>query len=172
MLDRQIALTYEARSAPKQHTGQPVALVEFIDARQDKLRVGEVKHGFGFTMADVVIGDQEAGAWVSNALAAELECAGLQVEGAAHGARVNGETPSISGALEEFYITGFWKHCCRIRVRLTVTQGGLPVLDRVYATASLRPNLLNSAGEYERVSRLALQDLMQKVVPDILSVVR
>src|ERR1035441_993419 len=85
--DRRVNLTYPpanagrpqvASAATRGQDQRNVVLLAFIDQREQKDRVGEVRNGFGMHTADVLAANNVA-EWVTNAMRLELERAGFTV---------------------------------------------------------------------------------------------
>src|SRR3954453_17333834 len=88
-------------SPPAKKAGR-VSVGKFTDVRDNKPLVGEVRNGYGIKTAQVLIGDQDAGAWVANALASELERNGMQVTKVATSPAAPSDQILITGNLTKF----------------------------------------------------------------------
>lgn len=172
-IPRHIALTYETVTTTTADGAKPVALAQFEDTREKKNVVGEVRNGWGIRTANVVIGEQDPGGWLANALASELERAGVRVEKVADTATADAPVV-VTGSLDEFFIRHrFASFPCTIRVQVQVSSSGVPLLNKTYAVTEKGGNFWGgSVKEYERVSRAALQSLMRKIVPDVIESIR
>lgn len=169
--DRKMALTYEpALDASVKGSGR-AAVVKFDDVRQDKVNVGEVRNGWGLKTASVVVQDQDAGAWMANALAAELERAGVSVTKCEQAASAK-EPAVITGSLAELYTSSAFSNRCKVRGKIVVTKAGVPVLNKEYGGEASKANWVAATGEYEGVARAALQNMLKTAVPEILEAMK
>lgn len=151
-------------------TGQKIAVVKFVD-RRDKQEVGEVRNGYGMKTATVYAEGQDVGAWVANALSDELTRAGFDVQ------KFNDAAPpeitiAITGFVPEAYIKMSMQERCTIRANITVQKSGVVVLNKEYQGDFKRVAWTASTGEYETAMQGALQELMKKAVPEIVSAVK
>lgn len=187
---RNIALRYEPTFSGERAGNGTIAITKFDDLRPDrkilvmefvlvptrqsireKNIVGEVRNAYGMRTATVRAKGQDLGAWVANALAEELNRAGLHVQKYSDAAPPN--LPFvIRGAVLEAYVRMYMFYRTRIRVQVTVERDGLPVLNKEYTGKAGGLAVLVSAGSYERQLEQALQSIMMQVVPDVLSCLR
>ena len=166
-----VALTYEAVAAPEGGNTGEVAVAKFSDTRQDKEIVGEVRNAMGLKTAKVLIGDQDAGAWAANALAAELERAGFRV------AKVNDPVTAnqsivIQGSVSHLYTKMYMAHRTTVKVKMLVTKSRVPVLNKEYVGQAKAGAMFASTGEYEGVIQTALQEVMKQAIPEIIEAVK
>jgi hypothetical protein len=169
--DRSITLRYEPALDPSIKGSGRVAIVRFDDLRTDKVTVGEIHNNLGMKTANVVIKDQDAGAWVANALAAELQRAGVAVVPCAEVAAAK-EQIVITGCLAELYTTSGLSHQCRIRCKVVVTKAGTQVLNKEYTSEASSVMWVGNIGEFEAIDRETLQKLMKSAVPEVLNAIK
>ena len=169
--DRKIALTYTPALQSTRGNGGRIAVAKFGDTRQNKLVVGEVRNGYGLKTAKATIPNEDAGGWVANALASELEGAGYQI------VKINDSTQTdeeivVSGCLSEFYTKSYMKYRTTVKANIQVYQAGVPLLNKEYIGKCVAGVAWYNTSEFEKVSCSALQDLMKQAVPDIVAVLR
>lgn len=169
--DRKIALLYEPASDCKAAPPQAVAVAKFDDLRQDKALVGEVRNGYGMKMAQVLLENQDAGGWVSNAVSAELERTGCQV------AKVErptdaGSVPVVQGAIIELYTKMYMTYDCRVKLKIQVTKSGVVLFNKDYEGKGGGLAVLVTAQEYEMVTKAALQDALKQATPQVLEAIK
>jgi hypothetical protein len=163
--DRNISLLYDTVASESPGSGKTVAVVKFKEMRQ-RQEVGEVRNGYGMKLAKVYAKDQDVGAWVANALCSELENSGISVNKFEDAAPPSASIV-IEGTVPEAYVKMYMTRRGTVRTHVVVTKAGVTVLDREYAGTSSALTWVASSGEYESSLKLALQDLMKKLVPDI-----
>jgi len=167
--DRSIALQYEVERRYAQ-TGadykDPVVVLDFDDARPQP-EYGDVRNGFGIVTAKVIAEGQSGGRWVANALAAELEARGYQVQQATEAPP--GTVPVlVSGSLTQAYVrTGVLGLDCLVRVRLRVLRHGVTVLTRDYEAENDDLGLLGTAQAYASALSEGLRRLIEQAMEDI-----
>jgi len=167
--DRNIALRY-APIVEAKASGQPAAAIVKFEDDKKKVEVGEVRNAYGMIMAKVYAKDQDIGAWAANALAAELEKAG--VKGTKYqDAAPPDATVAITGTVTEAYIKMYMSSRASVKMSVVVTKARVPVLNKEYTGKGAVLALLASTGEYENVMLLAMQDLMKKLVPDVIKAI-
>lgn len=163
--DRTIALRYQAVVEEKLPQDTPVAIVKFQDARKIE-EVGEVRNAYGMKLAKVWAKNQDAGAWVANAIAEELTRAGCQVtkynDAAPADARI-----AIAGTVLEAYVKMYLTYTGTVKVNVAVTKAGVPVLSKEYTGKGGGLAVLGTSGEYEGVLQSAVQDIMKQLIPEL-----
>lgn len=169
--DRSIALTYQPLGAGAARGSGVVAVADLSDARADPRVVGDVRNGWGLKTADVIIEGQDAGVWVANALAAELEACGYTVE------KVTSPTAAqapvvISGSVSEVFVSSSFTLRSTVRASIRVTRRGVPVLNKQYVGRGKKGNVWGVSSEQEEALMLGLQDLTRQALPQILEVIR
>jgi len=176
-------LWYDPAVKGCQGAGRPVAVVKFTDMREDADTVVFQCNSTREVTSRWVIHDQDAGAWVANALARELEKSGYRVsryEDAAPGDAVL----TVNGILYESYIDydepptrecgclggliadigsrcGAW-----VKTHVAMEYDGVPALNRQYVGHGQVSGGQARQG-FEQALNNALQDLMKKLVPDL-----
>ena len=166
--DRSIALTYEPVTATPAAKAEKATIAKFDDLRSEKQIVGEVRNGYGMIMAHVLIKDQDAGAWVSNALCSELQKDGCTVVTVTDAAQTRNGL-GITGSIQELYTKMYMTYDCTVRVKITATRAGIPMLNKEYVGKGSGLAVLCTSQEYEAAVRQALQDVMKQAVPEILA---
>lgn len=162
--NRYISLQYQPVTTLSVAIKQNVAIVKFTDTRE-KPELGEMRNSFVKT-ADVLAKDQDVGAWVANALSDELIKAGYNVQ------KFSDAAPSdavvvISGSVPEAYVKMYMTYSGTVRVSATVTKSGVVVLNKEYTGHAGGLAMVCSTGDYEKMLKQALQDIMKKMIPDI-----
>lgn len=165
--DRHVSLTYQPLSEPAAQSSGRAAITPFSDERRDPLVVGEVRNGYGMKTAKVLIDDQDAGAWLANAVSDELKRSGIEVVKIAD-ANVTNELAIVTGSLQHLYTKSYMSHRCTVRAKILVTQYNVPVLSREYEGHSKVGAAFAGTSEYERAMEAALHDLLRQAVPDII----
>jgi hypothetical protein len=165
--------------------GKQIALVKFADMREDVDSVVFECNSTREVVGRARIPGQDAGAWVTNALAAELSQGGFRVAtySDAPGA---GEPVVVTGELYEMYYE--WhkpvtQYCCWwialigsawettrswVKVQVTVEKGGIPIISSQYMGRASKSGSANRQ-DVELSLDKALQDLMKKLVPDVVA---
>lgn len=168
---RTVALNPVTTSLALDAAGQRV-YVEVLDKRDAALKpvVGHVKNGFGMKTADVV-GDKEVTVWVRDSLVAELKRSGalISVEPTTR----DGRTSKIAVDIQVCYAQAYWNYGGEVRVALTVSQDQTALINgKMYSvTAQLGTNFGATAESYQRVLELAMDALLQQMLPDIITAI-
>ena len=168
--DRKIALRYQPVVEEKVTLDSAVAIVKFQDARKTE-EVGEVRNAYGMKLAKVWAKNQDAGAWVANAIAEELTRAGCEV------AKYNDAAPAdariaITGTVLEVYVKMYLTYTGTVKVDVSVTKAGVPVLNKEYTGKGGGLAVLLTSGEYEGVLQSAVQDIMKQLIPEIIKAIQ
>jgi len=180
-----INLYYDAAVHAKGGVGRQVALVKFADMREDVDSVVFRCNSTREVVGRARIPGQDAGAWITNALAAELSEGGFRVAtySDAPGA---GEQVSVTGELYEAYYEDYQpatQYCCWwvaligsawestkswVKVNVTVEKGGIPIISRQYVGSASQSGSAGR-GNVELSFDKSLQNLMKKLVPDVIA---
>jgi hypothetical protein len=168
---RTVALNPVQTALALDGAGQRV-YVEVLDKREAALKpvVGHVKNGFGMKTADVV-GDREVTVWVRDSLLAELRRFGVQT--ISDPAALDGGASKLAVDVQVCYAQAYWNYGGEVRVALTVSQGQKALVDgKMYSgTAQLGTNFGATAESYQRVLELAMDALLQQMLPDIITAI-
>lgn len=160
--DRKLTLSYEPRLTAKASKPHVVNVQTFAD-RRDRQEVGRVRNGYGMVTAKVYAPGQNVGAWVADALAAELRAAGCKV------VRDGSAPANISGTVTDAFGDLVFMINANVDGDITVKRGGAVVLQKRYkGTNAAKLAWTGSGGEYQEGLKRALQDLLEQAVPEIL----
>jgi len=166
---RNISLQYQPALDVQAKARQSVAVVKFTDTRE-KPEIGEVRNGYGIKTATVWAKDQDVGAWVANALADELGKAGYDIQKFQDAAPPDAKI-AITGSVPEAYVKMFMTQRGTVRVSVSVTKAGVVCLNKEYAGKAGGMAWTASTGEYEKILKKALQDVMKQLVPDVVAAI-
>jgi len=179
-------LWYDPAVAGANGGGRTVALVKFTDMREDADTLVFQCNSTREVTRRWAIHEQDAGAWVANALAEELGKSGFSVD-------KYFDAPSreamlvVNGMLYETYIdydepptrecgclggmiADIGRRCgAWVKSHVAVEWNGIPVVNRQYI-GHAEVSGGQSRGSFERALNNALQDMMKKLVPDLVSV--
>ncbi len=166
--------------------GSNVALVKFTDMREDTDTLVFQCNSTREVTRRWAIHEQDAGAWVTNALAEELEKSGFLVD-KYHDAPARETKLVVNCILYETYIDydepptrgcgclggiiadigsrcGAW-----VKSHVAIEWNGIPVINQQYI-GHAQVSGGQSRGRFERALNNALQDMMKKLVPDLVSI--
>jgi|GEM_PF-4802192 len=150
-----------------QSDGESMPPAKFVDARNEKQLVGDVRNGFGSKTAKVLLKPGQCGAeWVTQAFVTELTAAGLAVTCKEPG-QASPADFVVTGELTELYTTLYMTYDPNVRVTVTVRSGPRLLLEKTYQGKHVEPAVVASAQEYEKAYAGTLQDILKQAVPDI-----
>lgn len=153
-------------------SGQTV-FVDVIDKRNPELKpvVGHVKNTYGMKTADVVA-DKEVSLWVRDSIVEELKRAGALVVG--DGLNLDNKTSKLTVDVLVCYAQAYWNYGGEVSVTLTVKKDDREIIkERNYSgKATLGTNWSASSASYQKVLELAMEDLLQKLIPDIIAAIK
>ena len=165
--DRNVDLDYSAATSLTSNSSQKVAVMTFEDARSNQETVGELRNNLMIKTANI-IATNDVSNWMSEALMAELEQAGVNVQGSNSEMNPN-VAITINGAAQESYIKQRgWLLMTQVRAEVSVTKDGITYSDTEYIGQSTGLLVAPSVGQYRNLLRSALQDMMETVIPDVL----
>jgi outer membrane lipoprotein SlyB len=160
--DRNVSLRYESRLQQKAAKPHTVSVQTFSDKR-DRREVGRVRNGYGMVTAKVYAEGQNVGAWVADALAAELRAAGCKV------VRGGSAPATISGTVTDAFGDLVFMINANVEATMTMKRGGAVLLEKRFSGSNASKLAWNGSGrEYEEGLNRALQDWMEQAVPEIL----
>ena len=163
-MDAQIPLYYEPVIQPLNADRGVVVVKQFTDTRPNPSIVGEVRNLKMERTADMVVGAKDAATWVTEAVSEELERIGYR---SADLAAV--DIPVVEGEIVEFFISigGDFVLLSRLRVKLVVWQGAKVVLEKSYLGKGIEVAKWGLAKEGATASKIALQNLLKRAIPQI-----
>jgi hypothetical protein len=167
--DRHVSLAYQPVGTVRTSTTASIAVIKFQDQRR-RQEIGQVRNGWGMVTAKVTIGNQDAGLWLANALADELSQAGFKVTKFTS-APESSEDIVIEGMITDIFVDMFMTYNGRIESRIVAKKGGSVLVDRVFLAQQNNVAWWGSAKEYEQVVNKAAQDLMKRILPEIVAAV-
>ncbi|MCP3914273.1 MAG: hypothetical protein GY711_01820 [bacterium] len=140
-----------------------VAINTIGDARDDTSRVGELRNAMGWKTADL-IGRQDIGEWVCEALTYELERSGYEVvEGPEYDAVLE-----ISGSITKAFTIGQTAYDGEVILELELAQPGREPLDaRYFGRATSQSSVGVTGTTWGQSLSLALRDAMREVMVDV-----
>lgn len=172
--NRRVNLTYppanagpQVASAAALGQGQRnVVLLAFIDQRQQKDRVGEVRNGFGMHTADVVAANSVA-EWVTNAMKLELERAGFTVT--VLSARSNeSEDAVLSGEVIKVHCGAYFKYGGEVELAVRLERRGRTLIQKNYlGKGSAGTNWSATSKSYGVALSEALQNATQNLIAEL-----
>jgi hypothetical protein len=173
--DRRVNLVYPpanaagAQSASVSAPGKDqrsVVLLAFIDQRQQKDRVGEVRNGFGMHTADVLAANNVA-EWVTNAVKLELEKAGFAVT--IRNARSDApEDAVLSGEVIKVHCGAYFKYGGEVELAVRLEHRGRTLIQKNYlGKGSAGTNWTGTSKSYGVALSEALQNAIQNLVAEL-----
>ena len=174
LTDDKVELTYQPILSSTTQYPDSIVVHKFVDTRSNKQIVGEVRNLKGKRTADVVIGEQDPGIWISNALIAELKASGLTTVSSSNtDTNKTGNTVTIDGDIFELFITTNmdFKYRCTVRVSVHVTKNSVSLLKKDYVGKGEADADWGFDEERESAVRSSLQNLMERAVPEIIGVI-
>lgn len=142
------------------------------DLRPDPTTIGNIRNGYGMVTAQIR-SNNDVALWVANSLGAGLEQAGFRVERAE--TIETAQTPlamdiGVSRVFAE-HTPGFFTLTGKgdVAAQIEVYRRGQRILRRVYAGKYETTDLMamTSASEYQEFLNKAMEDLLQKAIPDL-----
>lgn len=170
--DRNVTLKYKPIGGYSISGNKSVTISKFKDTRTNH-QIGHVVDAHNRITASVWANNQDACEWITNALAEELRQAGVNVSRS--GTVVREDTDIIiSGEVKHIYVTRLFDSDPTIKTNITVTKNNLQILNKEYTGkgSSFLLTITMSADEYANALQNALQDMMKKVVPDIVEAIQ
>lgn len=165
---RHIALNPMQTSLTLDASGQS-ALLEVTDRRDPSLKpvVGHVKNGYGMKTAQVVA-DKDVSIWVRDVIAGELKRLGGSIE--TDGASLDSKASKIRIDVLVFYAQAYMRYGAEVTVALSVNKNDRDILKEKTFTgkATLGMNWGASSASYQKVLELAMDEMLQKMIPEIL----
>ncbi len=149
------------------------AFVEVADKRNPSLKpvVGHVKNGYGMKTASVVA-DKEVSVWMRGVIIDELKRSGASV--ISEGANLNEKLSMITVEVLVFYAQAYMRYGGEVSVALTVKKDGSDIIKekRYSGKATLGMNWSASSESYQKVLELAMEDMLQQLIPDIITAMK
>ena len=153
---------------PRAAAGQEVIVNTFKDSRPEK-HIGEARNYSGHVFFTVEA-DNDVSAWVTNAVAAELEKSGFKVT---VGENVdNPEKFVINGNISQVWAHGI---ITEMRVTIQVVKDYKIILNKSYSEEGSKVGRVTAPIvymiDYLTLYDIALQDLMEKMIPQIITAI-
>lgn len=165
---RHITLTPMKTSLTLDASGQKASL-EVTDKRDPSLKpvVGHVKNGYGMKTAQVVA-DKDVSIWVRDVIAEELKRMGGSVE--TDGVSFDNKAGKIRIDVLVFYAQAYMRYGAEVTVALSVNKNDRDIVKEKTFTgkATLGMNWGASSASYQKVLELAMEEMLQKMIPEIL----
>lgn len=165
---RHVVLNPMKTSLTLDASGQRASL-EVTDRRDPSLKpvVGHVKNGYGMKTAQVVA-DKGVSIWVRDVVAGELKRMGGSVE--TDGASLDSKASKIRIDVLVFYAQAYMRYGAEVTVALSVNKNEREIVKEKPFTgkATLGMNWGASSASYQKVLELAMEEMLQKMIPEIL----
>jgi uncharacterized lipoprotein YajG len=146
------------------------AFIEVIDKRDPLLKpiVGHVKNAYGMKTAQVVA-DKEVSIWIRGIIVEELRRSGASV--ITDAANLDNKTSKITVDVLVFYAQAYMRYGGEVTVALTVKKDNRDIIKEKNYTgqATLGMNWGASSESYQKVLELAMEEMLQKLIPDIIT---
>ncbi len=153
-------------------TGQNV-YIEVIDKRNPSLKpvVGHVKNGYGMKTADV-ISDKEVSSWVKDSIVEELKRADAVI--LPDDKNLDNKTSKIIVDVLVCYAQAYWNYGGEVSVVVTVKKDNKDIIKEKNYTgkATLGTNWGARAASYQEVLELAMEDMLQKLMSDLIAAIK
>jgi len=169
---RHVKLNPMKTSLTMDATGQS-AFVEVIDKRNPVLKpvVGHVKNAYGMKTAQVVA-DKEVSIWIRNIILEGLKRSGASV--ITDEANLDNRTSKITVDVLVFYAQAYTRYGGEVTVALTVKKNNRDIIkEKNYSgKAILGMNWGATSESYQKVLELAMEEMLQKLIPDIMAAIK
>ena len=171
-----LSLTYPSPITPATPAaqGESLALVRFADARKHKATIFSERTSLQFGTPGLK-DPGAAGDWVAQAIADELNHAGAKATVVANSSQTEDPTV-VTGKLTRLMVYGYGAAFfmrATVKFNLTVTKGGVVVLNKAYSGEASRPyfgpDLVSHADE---ALAAAMQNAAEPAAKDIIKVIR
>jgi len=149
------------------------AFVEVNDNRNPVLKpvVGHVKNTYGMKTAKV-IADKEVSVWMRDIIVEELKRSGASI--ITESANLDDKTGKITIDVLVFYAQAYTRYGAEVTVAVTVTKNNRDIIRGKNYTgkAILGINWGASSASYQKVLELATEEMLKKLIPDIITAVK
>lgn len=165
---RKVALGYSPETFPPTIPGSPSVLVYAPKDVRHEPSLGCIRNGWGMKTAKVETkpGQPSPSAWIAQALSYDLERAGCSV---INRKPTDGTQPdfTIGGSLQRVYVDSYMSMTGEISLDVCVKNKDRVALNRNYRGEGRKVNWWASSGEFQTTLDLTLQNLMERMLPEI-----
>jgi len=169
---RHVILNPISTSLSLDASGQNV-FVEVNDKRAPDLKpvVGHVKNGYGMKTAKV-LADKEVSAWVRNSIVEELKRFGASI--ITSEINFDNNAKAITVDVLVCYAQAYMRYGGEVTVTLNIKRDGEDIIkEKTYTgKAILGTNWAAKAASFQKVLEMAMDDLLQKLIPDIVIAIK
>lgn len=165
---RKVSLGYTPSYFPPSVAGKPTVLVQTPKDVRHEESLGCVRNGWGMKTAKVETkpGQPTPAAWIAQALSYDLERAGCSV---IRRTPKDGTLPdfTVGGSLLRAYVNSYMQMEGEISMDVYVKNKNRVALNRNYRAEGSKMNWWGSSGEFQKTLDLTLQNLMERMLPEI-----
>ncbi|MBL7016114.1 MAG: hypothetical protein ISR84_01005 [Kiritimatiellales bacterium] len=165
---RKVCLEYTPSSFPPMVPNSPTVLIHAPEDARHEDSLGCVRNGWGMKTARVEAkpGQPTVSTWITQALSYDLGRAGCSV---IRTEPKDGTQPdfTIDGSLQRVYVDCYMSMEGEISMELCLKNKDRVALDRHYRAEGKKVNWWASSGEFQKTLDLTLQDLMERMLPEI-----